>query len=211
LRIVLLSALSFVAGDEGHLEEAESLAREARGLVERFRLQDVPQSTSASTALGCALAKRGKLAEAQVELEDGLLVRRRLPGLNPWPTMFGLLALAQVRFARGDRGEAREVLTEARAILEQNPDAGNFPELVERQERKLRRIRRRDGSLDGELTERELDVLGLLAGELSTRQMAQSLYVAPSTVRTQIKSIYRKLGASSREEAVEEARDRGLV
>jgi len=30
-------------------------------------------------------------------------------------------------------------------------------------------------------------------------------------VRTQIKSIYRKLGASSREEAVEEARDRGLV
>ena len=211
LRIVLLSALSFVAGDEGHLEEAESLAREARGLVERFRLQDVPQSTSASTALGCALAKRGKLAEAQVELEDGLLVRRRLPGLNPWPTMFGLLALAQVRFARGDRGGAREVLTEARAILEQNPDAGNFPELVERQERKLRRIRRRDGSLDGELTDRELDVLGLLAGELSTRQMAQSLYVAPSTVRTQIKSIYRKLGASSREEAVEEARDRGLV
>jgi len=82
-------------------------------------------------------------------------------------------------------------------------------ELQERVPRKKRR--RRDGSLDGELTERELDVLGLLAGELSTRQMAQSLYVAPSTVRTQIKSIYRKLGASSREEAVEEARDRGLV
>jgi LuxR family maltose regulon positive regulatory protein len=56
-----------------------------------------------------------------------------------------------------------------------------------------------------------MDVLRLLGGELSTRQMAQSLYVAPSTVRTQIKSIYRKLGVSSRSAAVEDARARGLI
>jgi LuxR family maltose regulon positive regulatory protein len=41
--------------------------------------------------------------------------------------------------------------------------------------------------------------------------MAQNLYVAPSTVRTQVKSIYRKLGVSSRKEAVEEAHGRGLI
>jgi LuxR family transcriptional regulator, maltose regulon positive regulatory protein len=41
--------------------------------------------------------------------------------------------------------------------------------------------------------------------------MAESLYVAPSTVRSQIKSIYRKLGVSSRGAAVEVARGRGLV
>ena len=58
---------------------------------------------------------------------------------------------------------------------------------------------------------RELDVLGLLGSELSTRLMAQSLYVAPSTVRTQIKSIYRKLGVSSRSAALEEARARKLL
>jgi DNA-binding CsgD family transcriptional regulator len=54
-------------------------------------------------------------------------------------------------------------------------------------------------------------VLRLLGGDLSTRQMAQSLYVAPSTVRTQVKSIYRKLGVSSRGEAVEEAHARQLI
>jgi DNA-binding CsgD family transcriptional regulator len=54
-------------------------------------------------------------------------------------------------------------------------------------------------------------VLLLLGGELSSRQMAQSLYVAASTVRTQIKSIYRKLGVSSRSAAVEEARAKGLL
>ena len=71
------------------------------------------------------------------------------------------------------------MLAEARGILDDNPDAGMFPELLEREERKLRRIKRRDGSLNGELTQRELDVLRLLVGELSTRQMAQNLYVAP--------------------------------
>ena len=54
-------------------------------------------------------------------------------------------------------------------------------------------------------------MLRLLEGELSTREMAQSHYVAPSTVRSQIKSIYRKLGVSSRGEAVDEAHARGLI
>ena len=66
-------------------------------------------------------------------------------------------------------------------------------------------------SATSELTQRELDVLRLLVGELSTRQMAQNLYVAPSIVRTQVKSIYRKLGVSSRKDAVEEAHARGLI
>ena len=211
VRVVTLSFLSFVATDEGLLEEAESHARAAKALVERLRPYGIPQTSLAPIALGRTLAKRGKLEEAQEELEDALSARRRLPGLSPWPTLIALLALAPVRIARGDRAGGREVLTEARAILEDSPDAGIFPELLESQERKLSARKPREGQLDGELTERELDVLRLLGGELTTRQMAQGLYVAPSTVRTQIKSIYRKLGVSSRGEAVEEARFRGLI
>jgi LuxR family maltose regulon positive regulatory protein len=133
--------------------------------------------------------------------------------LSPWPTLIGLLALAPGHLARGERAEARAVLAEARAILEASPDGGIFPELLERQERKLRvrASKQRDGYLNEELTERELAVLRLLNGELSTRQMGDSLYVAPSTVRTHIKSIYRKLEVSSRSEAVEEAKARELI
>ena len=207
----MLSCLSFVAGDEGHLEEAEALAREARAVVDKFRLQTIPQSTWAPIALGRALAGRGRSEEAQEELERAYSARRRLPGLSPWPTLVMLLALAQVRTGRGDRAGARAMLAEARTILEDSPDAGIFPELLERQERNLRARRPREGQLDEKLTERELDVLRLLSGKLTTRQMAQSLYVAPSTVRTQVKSIYRKLGASSRGDAVGEARARGLI
>jgi ATP/maltotriose-dependent transcriptional regulator MalT len=212
LRIGMLSCLSLVVGDEGHLEEAESLAREACTLQDRFRLQAIPQATWAPIALGRVLAKRGNLPGAQTKLESALSVRRQWPGLSPWPTLVGLLALAPVVSARGDRAGGRAVLAEARAILEPFAgDAGIFPELLERHERKLRARKPREGQLNGEPTERELEVLRLLTSELSNRQIAQSLYVAPSTVRTQVKSIYRKLAVSSRKEAVEEARTRGLL
>jgi len=212
VRVVALSFLSLVATEEGYLEEAESHARVARELVEGLRPYRSPQTSQAPIALGCVLAERGKLEEAREELESGLSVRRRLPGLSPWPTLIGLLALAPVLAALGDRAGARAVLAEARTLLEAYPDAGMFPERLERQERKLRpREEAQEGQLDGDLTERERDVLRLLLGESSTRQMAQSLYVAPSTVRAQIKSIYRKLGVSSRKRAVDEARARRLI
>jgi LuxR family maltose regulon positive regulatory protein len=210
VRVATLSFLSLVATEEGHLEEAESRARAAQALVERLRPYGIPQTSLAPIALGRALAERGRLEEAQNELESALSARRRLPGLSPWPTLIGLLALAPVRAALGDRAGGRAVLAEARDKLKAFPDAGMIPELLERQERKLRARKPREGQLDGELTERELDVLRLLGSELSVRQMAQSLYVAPSTVRTQVKSIYRKLGVSSRDAAVQEAHDRGL-
>jgi LuxR family transcriptional regulator, maltose regulon positive regulatory protein len=211
VRIGMLSFQSFAATDEGHPEEAESLAREAKALVDRFRLQGIPQATLAAIALGRALAGHGKLEESQEELESAYSARSSLPGLSPWPTLIGLEALARVRAARGDRAGARAVLAEARAILEDNPNAGIFPELLERQERKLRASKPREGQLDGELTERELEVLRLLGGELSTRQMGNSLFISTSTVRAHIKSIYRKLGVSSRKEAVEEAKARELI
>jgi LuxR family maltose regulon positive regulatory protein len=211
VRVVALSFLSFVATDEGHLEEAESLALAAQALVERSRPYRIPQTTLAPIAYGRVLAEKGNLEEAQEELEGALSSRGRLPGLSPWPNLIGLLALAPVLAGRGDRDGARAALAEVRAILDAHPDAGMLPELLERQNRKLRVRRAREGRLDAELTERELEVIGLLDGRLTTRQMAESLFVAPSTVRTQIKSIYRKLGVSSRGEAVAVAREQGLV
>ena len=211
VRVVTLSFLSLVATDEGHLEEAESLAKEAQALVEGLRPYRIPQITLAAIAHGRVLAAQGNLEEAQIELESALATRRRLPGLSPWPNLVGLLALAPVLSGLGDRAGARTVLVEVRALLHVYPDAGMLPELLERQERKLRVRNSRDRQLDGKLTERELEVIGLLNGQLTTRQIAESLYVAPSTVRTQIKSIYRKLGASSRGAAVDMARARGLV
>jgi LuxR family transcriptional regulator, maltose regulon positive regulatory protein len=62
-----------------------------------------------------------------------------------------------------------------------------------------------------ELSERELTVLRLLPTRLSQREIGESLYVSVNTVKTHTKSIFRKLGVSTREDAVAKARELGLV
>jgi LuxR family maltose regulon positive regulatory protein len=62
-----------------------------------------------------------------------------------------------------------------------------------------------------ELTDRELAVLRLLRSELSLREIGAALYVSLNTVKTHSRGIYRKLDASSRQEAVNRARELGLV
>ena len=61
------------------------------------------------------------------------------------------------------------------------------------------------------LTERELEVLRFLTTSLSATEIAGELVVAPSTVRSHVKSIYGKLGVHRRMEAVERAGALGLV
>ncbi|HSR30946.1 MAG TPA: LuxR C-terminal-related transcriptional regulator, partial [Anaerolineae bacterium] len=61
------------------------------------------------------------------------------------------------------------------------------------------------------LTEREQEVLGLLATHLNSTEIAGQLCISPHTVRYHIKSIYGKLGVHRRTEAVERARDLDLL
>ena len=67
------------------------------------------------------------------------------------------------------------------------------------------------GALAEPLTDRELDVLRLLRTELSSTEIADTLVVAPSTVRTHIKRIYAKLDAHGRRAAVGRAVELGLL
>jgi len=61
------------------------------------------------------------------------------------------------------------------------------------------------------LSERELDVLRLLATELDGPAIAAELVVALSTIRSHTKSIYAKLGINSRRAAVRRAQELGLA
>lgn len=61
------------------------------------------------------------------------------------------------------------------------------------------------------LSERELQVLRLLGTNLTAPEIAEELYVAVSTIRTHTKNIYTKLGVHRRREAVDRARELGLI
>ncbi|MCS5499027.1 LuxR C-terminal-related transcriptional regulator [Cnuibacter physcomitrellae] len=65
----------------------------------------------------------------------------------------------------------------------------------------------REPSPTGALTPRERTVLAHLVRGETTEGIASALFVSPNTVKTQLRSIYRKLGVTRRDEAVEIARD----
>ena len=61
------------------------------------------------------------------------------------------------------------------------------------------------------LTERESQVLRLIADGLSGPEIGERLYISSSTVKTHVKSVLEKLGVSDRAAAVAEAMRRGLI
>jgi LuxR family maltose regulon positive regulatory protein len=68
------------------------------------------------------------------------------------------------------------------------------------------------GVQDGEeLTERELDVLRYLPTMLRNQDIAVQMYVSVNTVKAHLRSLYRKLGVTQRREAVDRARELGLL
>jgi len=62
-----------------------------------------------------------------------------------------------------------------------------------------------------QLSEREREVLRHVAGMLSTAEIATEMYISVNTVKTHLKSIYRKLAAAHRGEAVRRARQLDLL
>nr|BFE73121.1 hypothetical protein GCM10020092_064220 [Actinoplanes digitatis] len=70
----------------------------------------------------------------------------------------------------------------------------------------------RPGGQDSEeLTERELDVLRYLPTMLRNQDIAGQMYVSVNTVKAHLRSLYRKLGVTQRREAVDRARELGLI
>ena len=61
------------------------------------------------------------------------------------------------------------------------------------------------------MTIAELRILPMLATHLSFPEIGAELFLSPHTVKSQAMSLYRKLGVTSRSQAVARARDIGLL
>jgi two-component system nitrate/nitrite response regulator NarP len=68
-----------------------------------------------------------------------------------------------------------------------------------------------DGAVLRKLTRREIEILQLVSGGRSNRQVAEILFVTDQTVKFHLANVYRKLGVRSRYEAASWAREHGLV
>jgi ATP/maltotriose-dependent transcriptional regulator MalT len=95
--------------------------------------------------------------------------------------------------------------------LDALPDTGMLGSILAETESQLQAPQRREGFLGEPLSESEMRVLRLLAADRSLPAAAKELFLSTNTVKTHRRTIYRKLGARTREEAIARAQTLGLV
>jgi LuxR family maltose regulon positive regulatory protein len=204
-----LGCLGTLRARADDLDAAERYARQATDLADRHGLAEYWIAATALVTLADVLDRRGRTAEAEAAAVRGLELARR--GRARLETACALLCLARI----GSRGEnsddARARLRAARQIIASCADPGVLTELLARTERVLSLHAGAASVACGRpaepLSVREQEILRWLSSQLSLREIAGQLFVSYDTVKSHARHIYRKLGVSSREQAVSLRRD----
>jgi LuxR family maltose regulon positive regulatory protein len=152
---------------------------------------------------GHSAARRGDMREARQFVRRAARLRPLLTYALPVVSLQALLELAHTYLALVDPAGARAVLEQAHEILRRRPDLGRLATDVERLHARVEQITTAAAVGASALTTAELRLLPLLPTHLSFPEIAERLFVSRHTVKSQVQSVYRKLGVTSRGAAVE--------
>jgi len=205
-----LAERSVLAIARGDWESAEALSREARSYLRERRLEGY-----ASGALTHAVSARVAVHGGEASDAGDLLVRaqRLRPLLThafPCLSVQVRLELAHAYLALADPAGARTLLREIDGILRHRPDLGVLVKHVDEVKAKLEGRREAAPGMST-LTSAELRLLPLLATHLTLPEIGERLFLSRHTIKSEAVSIYRRLGVSTRGEAVERSRELGLL
>ncbi|MEU6769890.1 LuxR C-terminal-related transcriptional regulator [Streptomyces sp. NPDC046759] len=152
-----------------------------------------PRATVRAALVRAAAAQETDVAAARKLLARALLEARRerlrRPFLEAGPRIRRLLETPPLQ------GLAAGWLRPGGGVSNGAPDAADVPPSL----------------VVDELSAREREIVGKLAEMMSTEEIATDLYVSVNTVKTHLKSAYRKLGVNGRAQAVRRAREHGLI
>jgi LuxR family maltose regulon positive regulatory protein len=192
----------------GEREEADALAGAALAIAADRGLEEHPPTEQAHVAAGVVALARGAVEAAEARFERAVTLARR--GGDRVEIAHALLWLGTARARLGDRDGGNAALARARDVLGGRTVEGlvaTFDALA----RELGQPTPPAATTGEPLSDAELRVLRLLPTDLTYREIARKLYLSLNTVRTHAGRIRRKLGASTRDEAVSRARERGLL
>jgi LuxR family maltose regulon positive regulatory protein len=202
---VARSTLALIAADRGWPGCARRHAERAKALVGGVGSSRTWLGANASAALGTVLAAEGDLTGAERELSYAEhFFRDEVATVHhAWL----LVRLARIRVRRGRLEEAAETLHFADQEISEFADSGQVAPLAREVQGELEDAisRASHGGVVELPSAAELRVLRSLTSELSTREIADQLFLSPNTVRSHIRALYRKLGVNSREGAVARA------
>ena len=206
---IALAERSLVAMHNKDWKQAAILADQAQGVVRTGGLDGYVASALVHAVVARVAVHQGDVPHAQAQLARATRLRPLLTYALPYLAVQALLELGRACLALDDAAGARVVLRQARDVLRRRPDLGILATQVDVLRSKI--DTRRDGTAGvSSLTTAELRLLPLLSTHLSFREVGERLYVSQHTVKTQALSVYRKLGVSSRSQAVQRAQQLGL-
>jgi len=198
---------SLLAMADGDWSRAEILAAQARDALRPIGMETLLDSAvQARTAM-----HRGDVAAARRELVSALPLRPLLTYAMPHIAVQARIQLIHVHLVLADMAGARTLMREIDEILKRRPGLGTLVD--EALELRARLSAESGPAVPGvfSLTTAELRVLPMLATHLSFPEIGAEMFLSPHTVKSQAMSIYRKLGASSRNQAVIRSRELGLL
>jgi len=213
--LALIHALGWCAVVEygrGEAAQGDRIVAQTEALLQaRPGMAAYYGAAMAHLARGAKHEHEGRLSEAELEVARAVELARR--GDAKLEVVLGLAVHTGLKGQLGDRPGAKRLLGEAHRAISECVDPGVLPLLVAAVDRDLRLAPREPTQLvyADDLSERELAVLRLLPSELTQREISSHLYVSFNTVKTHNKSIFQKLGVSTRREAVRRAQDLGLL
>jgi LuxR family maltose regulon positive regulatory protein len=203
-----LAVAAVVAMARGDWSAAERNARESHVRLDRMASEGVSAILVHAVAARVAF-HHGDAARGREELVHAQLLRPLVSHALP-TTVLGLLEVARAYLAAADPAGAGAAVAAAESVLRRRPDVGVLAAQVADVRRRVHESAHTVGG-PSTLTPAELRLLPLLSTYLMFQDIADRLGISRHTVKTQAVSIYGKLGASSRGDAVDRAIELGLL
>jgi len=206
-----LGERSLLAAARGRWAKAEALAGQAYATLRQAGAEESYISPLVCAAQARASLRRGDVAAARRELVQAQRARPLLTYAIPHLAVQARIELTHVHLGLGDLAGARTLVREIDDLLRRRPGLG----ALTGQARALRAhlpAKRASGTPGASaLTAAELRLLPLLATHLSLAEIAAELALSRNTVKSQTASLYRKLMATSRGQAVARSRELSLL
>jgi LuxR family maltose regulon positive regulatory protein len=203
--------LALLAARQDAWDEAGRYAGQAQALVEETRLDNYAASALVHVAVARVALHEGRQSDARAALTRAHRLRPLLGHGLPWLAIQVGLELTRAHLALGEAAAARTVLTESERVLQRRPDLGSLAAEARELREHVRATSSPAGSPAMSLTAAELRLLPYLATHLTYPEIGQRLFISRHTVKAEATSLFRKLSASSRSEAINRAVEIGLL
>jgi LuxR family maltose regulon positive regulatory protein len=203
----MLGMLTLMSGD---VQAGAALIAQSAAVIDEHDLDRLATSAHALTGLALAQTLLRDPETATATLQRARRLTAQVTGIAPWFAVAGRSIQARTAALLGDGPMARQLIGEARAAMTPDLAAWLTADLLAEAEAALRTATS-DGVSANVLTAAEIRVLQFLPSHLTFGQISGHLFLSSNTVKTHALAIYRKLGASTRHEAVTRAQQLGLL